>query len=236
MNFDVCTFDDAVADLLATATAEAAVGGTRLSNAWCVVIAEKNKDYAALLNSPGRTLPDGAPVAALIRRRDTTSTAERVRGPSFFEAALDRSQATEIRHFFIGATPETLASLLKQVGQRYPQAHISGSWAPPFGPVDDALLNEAIRRVRASGANLVWVGMGSPKQDFVANAIARETGVPAVGVGAAFDFAAGTVAQAPVWVQRYGLEWLFRLAREPRRLGRRYLLGNLQFLLIVAYR
>ncbi len=236
VDFDVCSFDGAVTDVLSAARNRTAVGGTRLSNAWCVVVAERDSSYARLLNSPGRTLPDGTPVAFLMKYRARTS-AERVRGPSFFVETLRRAQGSpEIAHFFMGSTPDTMRSLLDRVRQDYPSLNVAGSWAPPFGPVDEAFLMAARQRVAASDASIVWVGMGSPKQDVVAHEIAISLGVPAIGVGAAFDFFAGTVAEAPSWVQKMGFEWLFRLASDPRRLWKRYIVGNLQFLVIALRR
>ena len=215
---------------------ERPIGSVRLVNAWCVVIAEDDSTYRDVVNGPGLTLPDGAPVVAVMRRTPAGSTAERVRGPSLFEAVLDQGRSTQLRHFLLGGAPETATSLSATIAERYPGTVIDGSWAPPFAALDEAMLREAVDRVTASNADVVWVGLGAPKQDLMAQEIALRTGVTAVGVGAAFDFLAGTVREAPVWVQRSGLEWLFRLAAEPRRLWRRYLVGNFRFLRIVGLR
>ncbi|MGZ0711694.1 WecB/TagA/CpsF family glycosyltransferase (plasmid) [Coraliomargarita sp. W4R53] len=233
VKFDVCTFDEAVDDLLSQAATGYSSGATRLSNAWCVVVADTNSEYAAQLNATGRTLPDGLPVAMIIKRQ-AGAQAQRVRGPSLFAEVLDRSQKDGITHFFLGSTEATLERLKAESMKLYPDLHIAGQWAPPFGPVDAPLLDEATRRVKESNADIVWVGLGTPKQDFAANLLFERTGLPCVAVGAAFDFVAGTVQEAPRWTQKVGLEWAFRLSREPRRLWRRYLIGNVQFLRIVA--
>lgn len=231
--FDSCTFDDAVEDLLLDAANRSATGGTRLSNAWCVVMADRNADYASQLNGPGRTLPDGASVAEMLKRR-TDSFAEQVRGPSLFRAALERGQDASISHYFLGATPRTLDQMESEAMRHFPRLRIAGRWAPPFGPISSEFLDEATARVSVASPGIVWVGMGSPKQDYVANALASRTGIPSVGVGAAFDFLAGTVREAPIWLQGSGFEWLFRLTVEPRRLWRRYLVGNLRFMYLAS--
>ena len=104
-----------------------------------------------------------------------------------------------------------------------------GVESPPFHDPSPASLAERDARIRASGATLVWVGLGTPKQDHEVARLARDVGVTALAVGAAFDFLAGTVRQAPVWMQRSGTEWAFRLASDPRRLAHRYLWGNPRF-------
>lgn len=234
--FDLTSFDHAVEELLHNAEARVCHGGVRLSNAWCVVMAERDPRYRDVLNAPGRTYPDGMPVASILRRRNRSARPERVRGPSLFMEALKRSGGREVHHFFLGATPATLEAMLRNAKLESPSLSIAGSWAPPFGPVTDHLVDDAVARIHSSEANLVWVGMGSPKQDFLANELAARTGVQCVAVGAAFDFLGGTVREAPVLIQRAGLEWLFRLVSEPKRLWRRYLIGNVQFLLIALLR
>jgi N-acetylglucosaminyldiphosphoundecaprenol N-acetyl-beta-D-mannosaminyltransferase len=226
--------DLAVEEILAIAREKSATGGIRLSNAWCVVLADRDSSYAALLNSSGSTYPDGAPVAAVMRRVPGAASAGRVRGPSLFVNTLDRGREHEIGHYFVGSTPHALDLLVSNARQRFPGLIVSGAWSPPFGPVTDELLSEMHTRIAEMAPDVVWVGMGSPKQDYVADNIARLTGIPTIGVGAAFDFVAGTVREAPRWMQRAGLEWAFRLASEPKRLWRRYLLGNAQFIWIVT--
>ena len=225
-----CTFDDA-----ATAILTLNPGPIRLVNAWCVVVAHDDPRYRALFNGRGLSFPDGAPVAAAMRRRGATGT-ERVRGPSLFRAVLDRGQATATRHYLLGSTPEVMAALVKAISRDYPAATIVGSASPPFGPLTDDLIEGAAKDIVASGADLVWVGMGAPKQDFACAALADRTGITCLGVGAAFDFVAGSVREAPPRMQRMGLEWAFRLATEPRRLWRRYVVGNVRFLWIARKR
>ncbi len=230
VDFRALSFESAVAAVLNVAAARKGVA-VRLANAWCVVVAHDDPNYAALLNGPGLTYPDGAPVARAMRR--IAPGAEQIRGPSLFVAVIDRGRDQTLNHFFLGATPETLSALTDNLTERFPGARFVGAWAPPFGPVDETMLDEAAAMIQSSRAAIVWVGMGSPKQDFVAMALASRTRTVCVGIGAAFDFVAGTTREAPTWVQRIGLEWLFRLLSEPKRLWRRYLVGNVRFLRIV---
>ena len=145
-------------------------------------------------------------------------------------ASVNASQSSGTSNFFLGATANTLGRLTTRLGAEFPLAAIAGSYAPPFAPFTEALLDVCSERVIASKADIVWIGLGTPKQDFVAQELARRTGRPCVGVGAAFDFAAGTVSEAPKWIQQSGFEWAFRFMSEPRRLWRRYLIGNAHFI------
>lgn len=198
----------------------------RLGNAYSVVLANRDPLYMRVLNGVGETYPDGAPVAAAMRLQHARTQARRVRGPSLFCKVLDEGRHYDLRHFFLGATPETLDRLEQNLLRRYPGLHVTGTFAPRFGPVDDALVERCAAEVRATDADLVWVALGTPKQDFLAEQLAAAIGRTCVGVGAAFDFVAGTVEEAPTWVQKAGLEWLYRLSAEPGRLWRRYVLGN----------
>lgn len=225
--FEVTTLDGAVTRVICAAS-QAEPISIRLSNAYCVALASKDTSYQKLLSGPGLNFPDGTPVAWFMKRRN--ATAERVRGPSLFMETLDSGRSQDIGHFFLGTTPETLAGLESEVSERFPGVRISGRFAPPFAPIDDRFYDECITRISATDAQLIWVALGTPKQDFVAEELARRVGKPAAAVGAAFDFAARTAREAPLWMQKTGTEWIYRLATEPRRLWRRYLFGNIQFL------
>jgi N-acetylglucosaminyldiphosphoundecaprenol N-acetyl-beta-D-mannosaminyltransferase len=206
----------------------------RLSNAYCVALAQTNADYKAVLAGDGLTFADGAPVAwaqqFFLRGHPLHSKAGRVRGPSFFTSVIDQGQSHNLRHFFLGSTPQTLELLEAELKARFPTIRISGTLAPPFGPVDEGFIAEAIESIEAADPQIVWIGMGTPKQDHAAAELAKRLPLAFVGVGAAFDFVAGTVTEAPRIIQRSGFEWLYRLAKEPRRLGKRYLVGNLEFI------
>lgn len=202
----------------------------RLSNAYCVALAAKDDNYSRLLNSHGINFPDGTPVVWFMRMRDRTSRAKRVRGPSLFVESLRNTQDTDVHHFFLGTTESTLAKLISAVDIQYPGAKIAGTYSPPFAPLSPELTAACTKEILKTDATLVWVALGTPKQDFLARDLSIQSGLPCVAVGAAFDFVAGTAKEAPSWVQNTGVEWLYRFAHEPRRLWRRYLIGNFQFL------
>ena len=214
----------------------------RLANAYCVVSAAANLDYRKVLNGPGLTFPDGAPVSLVMRLKHhmrpnigaDAATPSRVRGPSLFRSVLAESQGRNVGHFFLGTTSETLAMLTSNVAHTWPQAKVSGTFAPPYAPVSEELLALCASAIENSGANLVWVALGTPKQDLLAQLLAERLGVTVVAVGAAFDFVAGSAPEAPPVFQQTGTEWLFRLFSEPRRLWRRYLIGNVQFIYLVV--
>ena len=133
-------------------------------------------------------------------------------------------------HYLLGSDADTLAALVTAIRYRFPGVSIAGTDSPPFRDPSQGELVDRDERIRRSGAHVVWVGLGTPKQDYEVARLASATGTVAIAVGAAFDFVAGTKPQAPLWMQRSGLEWLFRLASEPRRLWRRYLFGNARFI------
>lgn len=206
-----------------------------LLNAYSISLSRSNSQFHDVLTeSAALNLPDGKPLGWLSRLRGDTSPLNQVRGPDLFEAVLCSGQEYGIRHFLLGATDETLQLLEAEIIRRWPRARIVGTFSPPFR----AMTQEEIRRqdqlVDASGADIVWVGLGTPKQDLEARRLSRTVGALPVAVGAAFDFLAGQKPIAPPWMQRLGLEWLFRLASEPRRLWRRYLVGNAQFLALAS--
>ncbi len=172
---------------------------------------------------------------AWVGRRAYGRTAQqwpRVYGPDVMEALLARD--TGLRHYLLGGSPGTLTRLQQVIAERFPAAQVVGAESPPFRTLSSEDLLEQDQRIRDSAAQIVWVGLGTPKQDWEVARLAAKMPVVAMAVGAAFDFIAGTKPQAPVWMQRTGTEWAYRLAREPRRLSKRYLWGNPRFLLAAA--
>jgi N-acetylglucosaminyldiphosphoundecaprenol N-acetyl-beta-D-mannosaminyltransferase len=153
--------------------------------------------------------------------------ARRIAGPDLFAAVLDAGREANLRHFLFGSTPEVIAALSERIRSRFPGIEIAGTLAPQPGEERSAACVESIR---AAEPHVVWVALGAPKQEvWMADHVAALAPALLVGVGAAFDFHAGTKSRAPGWMQTRGLEWLHRLATEPRRLGWRYLSTNTQF-------
>ncbi len=208
-------------------------GHVHFANAWSVVVARDSEDMRNAL-SDGTCYPDGLPVAWAMRASDVgrRATISRVKGPEFFEKAVARGRDLGVRHFLFGGTPETLARLERELLLRYPGALIVGRIAPPFGPVSSNFVSEHLESIRAQHPHIVWVGLGTPKQDIFASLAATYPGPLYACVGAAFDMVAGNVRIAPAWMSRVGLEWAYRFAQEPRRLWRRYTYGNAKYCLI----
>lgn len=230
----VTTMDAAVGWLQDWTERRAGAIDVRLVNAYSIVTMHAASDYLELARTSGVSFPDGAPVAAVLRLLRGRHEARRVRGPSFFVESLERAAAGGTREFFLGTTDETLTELAQAVAERWPRLQTAGTWAPPFQEqIDDEYVRLCRERIAEAGADRVWIALGTPKQDRLAERLAKELDVPCIGVGAAFDFVGGTKREAPRILQRMGAEWLYRLATEPRRLWRRYLLGNLQFLWLV---
>ena len=200
-------------------------------NAYNVALARSDPDYARLLGGADVVFSDGVPITWVGKRAypEVADGWERVYGPDVMRGVLDASTPEGPRHYLLGGSPETLARLRGQITDQHPAASVVGVESPPFRPATPAELTDRDARIRASGASIVWVGLGTPRQDTEVQRLANALPVTAMAVGAAFDFLAGTRPQAPPWMQRSGLEWAFRLASEPRRLGRRYLWGNSMF-------
>jgi N-acetylglucosaminyldiphosphoundecaprenol N-acetyl-beta-D-mannosaminyltransferase len=218
---------DALLDLVSTR----AGGYVCQGNVHLLVTAQHDAELAAALAEAALVFPDGAPVAWLQRRQGAAS-ARRVAGPDVMAGVLTAGQPRSLRHFFFGATEERLSRLEAALAKSHPGVRVAGSYAPPFAPAP-ALVNEpTLERIQAAESDVVWCALGAPKQELWMRAAAPHLR-PAVlvGVGAAFDFLAGLQPRAPQWMRRAGLEWLHRLAHEPRRLVGRYVTTNAEFVL-----
>lgn len=221
---------DAAQTLLSAAqdANSAGVYDVHLVNAYTVALADQDERLAEVLNNAWCNFPDGKPVSWLGKRRHPRL--EQVRGPRLFHETLSAGQIMGARHYFYGAAPNTLDALIQRVKRQFPRAVIAGYESPPFRDLSPDEFQAVCARIERSEANIVWVGLGTPKQDFASQAIASEVPAITVAIGAAFDFMAGTQPEAPMWMRAIGLEWTFRFASEPRRLWRRYTFGNLRFL------
>ena len=175
-------------------------------------------------------VPDGQPLVWAMRALG--HDASRVYGPDLMARYCERSAKTGTRMYLYGGRNQgALVQLALNLRQRYPGVKIVGGYSPPFRELTDEERDWVVGDIDACGADVVWVGIGQPKQEkWMAEFRARLDAPVLVGVGAAFDFHAGLVPQAPQWMQRMGLEWLYRLAHEPRRLWRRYLRYNPRFI------
>jgi N-acetylglucosaminyldiphosphoundecaprenol N-acetyl-beta-D-mannosaminyltransferase len=200
-----------------------------LCNVHVLTEALHDAELQLVLERASIRFPDGEPVAWLLRRLGFAD-AQRIGGPDLFPLVVDHGRATGLRHFLVGSTEENLRRLASTIANRYPGAVIVGMHAPPYTdePEVDETLVETVCEARAQ---LIWVGLGAPKQEkWMARAAPAMPEATLIGVGAAFDFVGGAKRRAPAWMQRAGLEWLHRAASEPRRLALRYARSNPEFM------
>lgn len=199
------------------------------------VVARDAPAYSRLLNSADMVVPDGAPIAAVMRLRGRR--AERLTSTDGFLRLCTDPRSHQLRHYFVGgATPERVQMLLSRLEHLAPRLVIAGAVAPPFRPYTDSELATLVAAIRESCTDVVWVGLGAPKQELLAHRLRSSNAAPVIAtIGATFDFVAGTKRRAPRWVRALGCEWLFRFLQEPRRLWRRYLVGNARFVARVAF-
>jgi N-acetylglucosaminyldiphosphoundecaprenol N-acetyl-beta-D-mannosaminyltransferase len=200
-----------------------------VTNVHTVMECQHDEELRRIHNSSGLTTPDGMPIVWCLKRAGALNVT-RVYGPDLMLALSAPLAASHRSVFLYGTTPRTLELLSTRLTSQFPGLRIAGSYAPPFRaltPIEDA---DVVRRINDSGADVVWVGLGAVKQEYwMAQHRGSLDASALIGVGAAFDFHAGVVKQAPLWMQRHGLEWVYRLCREPRRLWRRYLRTNPAF-------
>lgn len=201
-----------------------------LCNVHSVVNAWQDPAFARVLNNADLALPDGAPVA-LSLRLDGFRQQRRINGPDLMWRYLGHAEVTGRSVYFYGATAETLVRLRSAIESAFPRVRIAGMFSPPFRELTALEDLEHVRTINESGAGVVFVGLGCPKQEQWMAAHRGVVRAVMVGVGAAIDYHSGTVKRAPRWMQSYGLEWAHRLATEPRRLLWRYLSTNTVFML-----
>ncbi|WP_457637190.1 WecB/TagA/CpsF family glycosyltransferase [Oceanithermus sp.] len=188
-------------------------------------------DFRKVVNSADLVTPDGMPLVWMMRRLGVPNQS-RVAGPELLPRVCEAAAQQGIPVGFYGGTADTLSGLTQHLLKRFPSLKIAYAHSPPFRPLSDEEDERVVREINSSGARILFVGLGCPKQErWMAEHRGRVRAVM-IGVGAAFDFHAGKVRKAPAWMQRMGLEWLFRLAMEPRRLWRRYAKHNPRFVML----
>ncbi|NEZ60314.1 WecB/TagA/CpsF family glycosyltransferase [Adonisia turfae] len=201
------------------------------ANVHVVMTAYWNQSYRRVLNHAALVTPDGMPLVWGLRRLGIARQ-PRVYGPDLMLAWCDRATQEQLPIYLYGGTDAMLQCLVQNLQQQFPDLIIAGTHAPPFRPLTSAEEAADIKHIHESGAAVVFVGLGCPKQE---EWMARQQGklnAVMMGVGAAFSFHSGEVSQAPRWMMAWGLEWVYRLYQEPRRLWRRYVLNNTAFLLL----
>lgn len=200
-----------------------------VSNVHTTVMAYENDEYRAIQNGGILAIPDGGPLSSVGRHRGF-SMMQRTTGPDLMDEIFRMSAKRRYRHFFYGTTGETLDRLVECLRQKYPGIDIAGTIAPPFRPLTEEEDREVIEQINMADPDFIWVGLGAPKQErWMAEHKGKVKGLM-IGVGAGFDFHAGVVKRAPLWMQKYNLEWLYRLFQDPKRLLKRYLVTNTKFI------
>lgn len=195
-----------------------------------VMESQRDPELKTIHNRAGMVTPDGMPMVWLNWLAGNREV-DRVYGPDLMLRVCEASEARGWRHYFYGGAEGVAEQLGDRLRQRFPAMQVVGSYCPPFRPLTPEEEHDIARQIDAARPDIVWVGLSTPKQERWMNRFRPRLAAPVlIGVGAAFDFHAGLKPQAPRWVQRCGLEWLFRLGCEPRRLWKRYLVNNPQFL------
>ena len=211
---------------------EAAAGHKPFRAHFCTVhsLVEASRDPALLdvFESADMVAMDGVPLVWVAHHRGRRS-AERVCGPDTMLTVCDEGRRSDLRHFLLGGAPGVAEALADRLSSQFPGLTIVGTLSPPFRPLTDAEDAALVAQVNATSPDVVWIGLGSPKQEFWAASHAAAIPAVLLPVGAAFDFHSGRIRRAPRWMQRTGLEWLFRLAMDPRRLLGRYVTTNSRF-------
>ncbi|MFR5192997.1 MAG: WecB/TagA/CpsF family glycosyltransferase [Lachnospiraceae bacterium] len=200
-----------------------------VSNVHTTVMSYENEEYRKIQNGAAMALPDGAPLSSYSRRKGYKQ-AQRVTGPDLMLELFAISKEKGYRHYFYGATEETLQSMKEVLERDYPGIQIAGMYAPPFRaltPQEDA---QIVAKINEARPDFIWIGLGAPKQEeWMYQHMGQLHGV-LIGVGAGFDYLAGYIKRAPRWMQRMSLEWLYRLLQDPKRLWRRYFTSNVKFI------
>ena len=221
-------------EMAVAAVREWVAAGSRVYVCVCpvhsVMECRRSDEVRRTFNAAGMVTPDGMPLVWAGRLQGFTEV-DRVYGPDLLLAQLADSVAEGHRHYFYGGRDGVAERLVAAMTERFPGLQVAGWQTPPFAPLAEICTPEAAAAINRERADIVWVGMSSPRQDLWMARMRGMLDAPVlIAIGAAYDFHTGAVRQAPRWMQRSGLEWLFRLLTEPRRLWRRYVYDNPRFL------
>jgi N-acetylglucosaminyldiphosphoundecaprenol N-acetyl-beta-D-mannosaminyltransferase len=199
-----------------------------------VMECQRDETMRRVVNQAGLATPDGMPLVWLSRWWSKMAVS-RIYGPDLMLALCQLSAQQGYSHYFYGGAAGLASSLAHKLQTRFPGLKVAGTCSPPFRPLTAAEDAGIVEQINQASPDIVWVGLGTPKQDLWMAAHREQLSAPVlIGVGAAFDFHTGRIRQAPRWMQQAGLEWFFRLSQEPRRLWYRYLVYNPLFILLVV--
>ena len=204
-----------------------------ICNVHSVITTTQDNAYAKIIDNADMATPDGAPIAWMMRRMGHIKQS-RINGPDLMWKLCQQAEKSNQSVFFYGGTEKTLSLLKKKLEYTFPNLKIAGAISPPFHtltPEEDA---EIVQKINDSGTHILWVSLGCPKQELWMAEHRGRINAVMLGVGAAFDYHAGTLKRAPKWMQNHGLEWSYRLASEPRRLWKRYFVTNTLFIVNIV--
>jgi N-acetylglucosaminyldiphosphoundecaprenol N-acetyl-beta-D-mannosaminyltransferase len=225
IGISIINLDTALA-AIAEAVRERRKGYICVTGVHGVTEAQDDPQFRRILNGAFLNTPDGMPMVWMSKLTGFRGI-DRVYGPDLMLKVFEWSQASGCRHFFYGGAPGVAEELKARLTARYPGVQVVGTCCPPFRPLNAEEQAALTAQVAAAKPDMLWVGLSTPKQErFMAEYLPKLDSTLMVGVGAAFDFHAGRVKQAPPWIQRSGLEWFYRLCSEPKRLWKRYLRNN----------
>ena len=201
-----------------------------VSNVHTTVMAYDNKDYLNVQNSSLLSIPDGGPLSSVGRKRGYNEM-QRTTGPDLLDEILKISADKKYKHYFYGSTNETLDKLQNEIKKKYGDVYIVGKYSPPFRTLTKEEDLQIVDNINKANPDFVWVGLGAPKQENWMYEHQNKVNALMIGVGAAFDYLAGNIKRAPMWMQKLNLEWLYRLMQDPVRLFSRYLYTNIKFII-----
>jgi N-acetylglucosaminyldiphosphoundecaprenol N-acetyl-beta-D-mannosaminyltransferase len=205
-----------------------------VANVHVIIEGRRNPSFGEVLRSADLCVPDGMPLVWLGRRQGHILP-RRVYGPDLLMDFCRTTQHAGYSHFFLGGRPHVAGKLTDELRARFPDIRVAGAYSPPFRELTQEEDNALTAQINRAAPDILWVGLGCPKQERWMREHRDKLQVPVVvGVGQAFDIHSGIAPQAPTWMRENGLEWLFRLCREPRRLWRRYLVYNFMFVAMLA--
>ena len=198
-----------------------------VSNVHTTVTAYEDESYRKVQNGAAFALPDGKPLS-LYSKKHGFPEEERGTGPDLMGELFARDNG--LTHYFYGGSEATIGTLREKLPKEYPHLKIAGMVSPPYRPLTKEEDAAQVEAMNASGADIIWIGLGAPKQERYMYEHQGLTQGVMVGVGAGFDYYAGTIRRAPMWMQKLSLEWLYRLMQDPKRLFKRYFVTNFKFL------
>ena len=205
-----------------------------ICNSHSVVTSTQDAHFKNIIESADMATPDGAPVASMLRKTGYAHQ-QRINGPDLMWKYCALAAHRNERIYLYGGQADMLGILQQRLLSAFPGLQIAGAYSPPYRAPTLAEDSADIARINASGAGTVWVSLGCPKQEQWMDRHRGKIHAVMIGVGAAFDYHAGTLQRAPLWMQNAGLEWLYRVIKEPRRLWRRYLVTNTLFVMGAAW-